>query len=271
MLTRRAFAAAAVGALPAAAAPAVKAATPLRGAKPAGPLVILDPGHGGRDPGAIGVSGTYEKHVAFAAARELARQLQGRGVRVALTRNRDQFIPLEERVGTAERRGAALFMSLHADALTDHGVRGASVYTLGDTASDAQSAALARRENAADRFIGAQFRDTPPDIARILSSLVRRETRIGSAKMARGVISALGPSVPLLTNPVRQAGFVVLKASDIPSVLVEMGFMSNRQDEAALRTPAHVAKVAGALQRAVLGYLASAGAPSADPPQRFAG
>jgi N-acetylmuramoyl-L-alanine amidase len=219
------------------------------------PLVMLDPGHGGKDPGAIGVSGTYEKHVAFATAQELRRQLQASGrYRVELTRTRDEFIPLEERVGVAQQLGALLFVSMHADALGDHSVRGASVYTLSDTASDQQTEALARRENSADRFAGPAFRDAPPEVARILASLVRQETRTGSARMARDVVSELERSLPLLVNPSRHAGFVVLKAADIPSVLVEMGFMSNRADEAALQRPEHRALVASAMKRAVDGY-----------------
>ena len=216
------------------------------------PLVVLDPGHGGKDPGAIGVTGTYEKHVAFAAATELARQLQaGRRVRVELTRGRDVFIPLEERVGWAQRRGAALFVSMHADAVADHSVRGASIYTLADTASDAQTAALAQRENSADRYAGAAFANQPPEVARILASLVRQETRSGSVRMQRGLVNTLDRDLPMLQNPARHAGFVVLKAADIPSVLVEMGFMSNAEDEAALRRSEHRAVVASAMKRAV--------------------
>ena len=216
------------------------------------PLVVLDPGHGGKDPGAIGVTGTYEKHVAFAAATELKRQLlAARRLRVEMTRGRDVFIPLEDRVAWAQGRGAALFVSMHADAVGDHSVRGASIYTLSDTASDAQTAALAQRENSADRFAGAAFRDQPPEVARILASLVRQETRVGSARMQRGMVTALDRSIPMLQNPARHAGFVVLKASDIPSVLVEMGFMSNVEDEAALRRPEHRAVVAAAMKQAV--------------------
>jgi N-acetylmuramoyl-L-alanine amidase len=223
------------------------------------PLVMLDPGHGGKDPGAIGVSGTYEKHVALAAAQELKRQLEHDGhYRVALTRGRDVFIPLEDRVAIAQHHNAALFVSMHADALSDHTVRGASVYTLAEAASDAQTAALARRENAADRFAGPDFHGTPPEVARILASLVRRETRVGSARMAHGVVGEVGRDLPLLENPERHAGFVVLKAADIPSVLVEMGFMSNRQDEAALRQTQHRAQVATALRRAIELYFAQA-------------
>ena len=220
------------------------------------PLGVLDPGHGGKDPGAIGWSGTYEKHVAFAAALELKRQLERSGrCRVELTRSRDAFIPLRDRVGFAQGRGAALFLSLHADALTDPRVRGASVYTLSDTASDAQTAALAQRENSADRFGGPSFRDVPPAIATILGSLVRQETRAGSARMAHRLVGALQPEIRMLPHSARQAKFMVLRAADIPSVLVEMGFMSNPLDEAALRRSDHRARVAAALQCAVDAFL----------------
>lgn len=224
------------------------------------PLVVLDPGHGGKDPGAIGISGTYEKHVAFAAAAELARQLQAGGrYRVALTREQDVFIPLEKRVSLAQGRGAALFISLHADALMDHSVRGASVYTLAAQASDSQSASLAARENAADRYAGMGAQGVSPEVADILASLVRHETRVGSAEMQQHIVASLGAQVPMLEHPARHAGFAVLKAADIPSVLVEMGFMSNAHDEAALRQATHRAMVAGAIGRAVDSYFASEG------------
>ena len=234
-------------------APAVR-----RRAAPPLSLIMLDPGHGGRDPGAIGISGTHEKLIAFAAASELRRQLlASRRFRVELTRSRDVFIPLAERVGIAQRRGAALFMSIHADSVSDHGVRGASVYTLSDTASDPQAAALARRENRADRYGGPQFRDQPPEVARILSSLVRQETRAGSARLSRNMVGALGAGVKLLPNPARHASFAVLRAADVPSVLVEMGFMSNRLDEEALRRADHRARIAGCMARAVGNWFAS--------------
>src|SRR5579871_3401374 len=197
------------------------------------PLVMLDPGHGGKDPGAIGVSGTYEKQVSLSTAFELKRQLEASGhYRVELTRVRDVFISLDERVARAQDRGAALFVSMHADALSDHSVRGASVYTLANQASDAQTAALAQRENSADRFINPAWRNTSPEVARILGSLVRQETRQGSGRLARTMVRSLDEDLPMLSNPERHAGFVVLKAADIPSVLVEMGFMSNPADEA---------------------------------------
>lgn len=221
---------------------------------------MLDPGHGGKDPGAIGVSGTYEKHIAFAAAGEVRRQLLlGRTCRVETTRVRDVFVPLEGRIAYAQRRGAALFVSLHADAVTDHEVRGASVYTLSDTASDAQSAALARRENSADRFGGPAFRDQPPAVANILASLVREETKAGSARLQRRVVASFSHDVQLLANPARHAHFMVLRAADVPSVLIEMGFMSNPQDEAALRTATHRTQVAAAVRSAIEAYLGAAG------------
>jgi N-acetylmuramoyl-L-alanine amidase len=240
--------------------PRSAAAPEPKGNNPLPPLVMLDPGHGGKDPGAIGVSGTYEKQVALATALELKRQLEAGGsYRVELTRSRDVFIPLDDRVDRAQRKGAALFVSMHADALSDHSVRGASVYTLAQTASDAQTAALARTENSADRFLGGQWQGTSPAVSEILASLVRHETRAGSVRIARRLVGSLDADLPMLPNPDRHAGFVVLKAADIPSVLVEMGFMSNPRDEAALRQPAHRKLVAQAMHRAVDAFFAGAG------------
>lgn len=226
-------------------------------AGPPKPLVMLDPGHGGKDPGAIGVSGTYEKHVSLASAMELKHLLEAGGrYRVALTRARDQFVPLDDRVAKAQAQGAALFVSMHADALADHAVRGASIYTLANTASDAQTAALAQRENSADRYGGLPL-SASPEVARILASLVRRETRVGSVHLARDLVGSLDQDVPMLPNPERHAGFVVLKAADIPSVLVEMGFMSNPRDEAALRRAEHRKLIAVAMKRAVDAFFAA--------------
>jgi N-acetylmuramoyl-L-alanine amidase len=231
-----------------------------RATKPPRPLVVLDPGHGGKDPGAIGVSGTYEKQVALATALELKRQLEiGGRYRVELTRTRDVFIPLDGRVDLAQKRSAALFVSMHADALLDHSVRGASVYTLAQTASDEQTAALARTENSADRFIGRKWQGTSPEVSQILASLVQQETRVGSVRIARRLVGSLDQDLPMLPNPARHAGFVVLKAADIPSVLVEMGFMSNPRDEAALRQPDHRKLVAQAMLRAVDAFFAGSG------------
>jgi N-acetylmuramoyl-L-alanine amidase len=223
---------------------------------PERPLVVLDPGHGGRDPGAIGVRGTYEKRVTLAAALELRRALEAGGrCRVAMTRTRDVFVPLATRVRFAQNRDAALFLSIHADALDDHSVRGASVYTLAERASDAIAERIARNENRADRFAGPSFEGVTPEVARILVSLVRRETLNGSARMARYCVASLAREVAMLPNSHRFAGFVVLQAPDIPSVLIEMGFMSSRADEALLRQPAHRRTLAAAMAAAVERYL----------------
>lgn len=221
------------------------------------PLVVIDPGHGGRDPGAIGANGTEEKRIVLATAIDLRRRLESsRACRVLLTRSRDAFVPLAERVEFARRRDAALFLSLHADSAP--GARGASVYTLSETASDAMSEALARRENRADLAGGLRLPSVSPEVQRILISLMRQETRAGSTRLARFAVRELGEEVPLLPNTHREAGFVVLKAPEIPSALIELGFLSDARDEAALRRPEHRAKLAAALTRAVRAWLASA-------------
>jgi N-acetylmuramoyl-L-alanine amidase len=231
------------------------AATPSRGPLP---LVVLDPGHGGRDPGAIGAQGTQEKRITLAAALELKRQLEAAGrCRVALTRSRDVFVPLGDRIELARRREAALFLSLHADSAP--GASGASVYTLSETASDGLAAALARRENQADRAGGLRLPSVSPEVQRILLSLMRQETRSGADRIARLTVASLQGRVPLLPNTHRRAGFVVLKAPDVPSALVEMGFLSHPQDERALNRAAHRQKIATALAAAVHGYLGGRG------------
>lgn len=241
--------------------PATRAApapAPQATSRPAGPLplVVLDPGHGGRDPGTIGTAGTLEKRVTLAAAIELKRQLERSGrVRVALTRSRDVFVPLGARIDMARQRDAALFLSLHADSAP--GARGASVYTLSETASDSLAAGLARRENLADRAGGLALPSVPPEVQRILLSLMKRETRSGSEKLARLTVQALDGEVTLLPNSHRRAAFVVLKAPDVPAALVEMGFLSHPADEAALNRPQHRMRVATALTEAVLSYLAT--------------
>ncbi len=223
------------------------------------PLVMIDPGHGGRDPGAIGVSGTYEKHIALHAAWDLRRLLEaGRRYRVAMTRASDVFIPLEQRVELAQRHGASLFVSMHADALRhDSRVRGASVYTFASRASDPQSAVIAASENAADSYVNRSFDGLSPQVARILASLMSRETRVLSGTLAERMVDTLGAVTPMLEHPERHAGFVVLQSAKIPSVLVEMGFMSSPLDEAALRRPAHRRAVATAMRQAVDAYFAA--------------
>ena len=254
-------------------------AAPMRRARPpagAAPLVMLDPGHGGKDPGAIGVSGTYEKHVALAAAQELRRQLQADGrYRVELTRGARRVHPAGGPRGDRAARRARRCSS-PCTPMRWPTIRCAAPASIRSptTASDAQTAALARRENAADRFGG-------PAVPRRLAGGGAHPGQPGAAGDAqparRGWRTRLVGSFDrracrCSTNPARHAGFVVLKAADIPSVLVEMGFMSNRQDEAALRRPQHRARVAAAMQRAVDAWFAAgrAAAP-AQPTARMAG
>ena len=216
------------------------------------PLIMLDPGHGGKDPGAIGVAGTYEKHIALASAHALKRRLEASGrYRVAMTRSSDHFIPLEDRVAIAQDHGADLFVSMHADSIPDPAVRGASVYTLSSDASDRQTAGLAQRENSSDRFAGPHFKGVSPAVARILASLVGRETRIGSARLQQDMVANLGGEIDMLPRPARHAAFVVLKSAEIPSVLVEMGFMSNYKDESELRQQGHRDRITLAMTNAV--------------------
>jgi len=216
------------------------------------PLIMLDPGHGGRDPGAIGVTGLYEKHVALDTAQALKRALEHSGrFRVMLTRDDDVFIPLDQRRLFAQTNGAHLFVSLHADALTDHAVRGASVYTLSLEATDAQSDELARRENSVDPAAAEQYQNYAPDVANILASLAQRETHYFSARLQQTLVRTLSNDVLMLHHPARRANFVVLRSFDTPSVLVEMGFMSNQADELLLQSDRHRAQVVTALRTGI--------------------
>ncbi|MBS0559340.1 MAG: N-acetylmuramoyl-L-alanine amidase [Proteobacteria bacterium] len=223
--------------------------------KPRRPVVMIDPGHGGKDPGAIGVSGTYEKRIALAAAQQLKRRLNATGrYQAKLTRERDVFIPLRGRVALAQRNRADLFVSMHADAVGRPAVRGASVYVFASKASDPQSAALALSQNEADRYGGIAPKGYQPEVRQILSSLVVHETHAGSAEMQHLTVASLGGHVRLLTRPARAARFAVLRSQTIPSVLIEMGFMSNRQDERLLKQARQRMLVAQAVSHAIDGY-----------------
>lgn len=214
--------------------------------------VVIDPGHGGNDPGTIGVRGSYEKDVTMTVGRELRRQLlASQRYDVTLTRERDEFVSLADRVQRARAARGELFLSLHADALHRPDVRGASVYTLSEKASDARAAMLAAKENRADAIAGLDLSHQKPDIAAILIDLVQRETKNRSATFANILLPELGRDVRLLDRSHRFAGFAVLKAPDIPSVLVEMGYLSNREDERLLNAPAHQVRLAATLVRAI--------------------
>lgn len=221
--------------------------------------IVVDAGHGGVDPGAVGATGTHEKDVTLAMAREVRRQLEATGrYRVVTTRDDDTFVRLRDRVNKARAANADLFMSIHADSMGRGDTRGASIHTLSETASDAETAALAARENRADVIAGIDLSAENKDVATILIDLAQRETMNRSATFAGILVTELGREIQLLpTNPHRFAGFAVLKAPDIPSVLIELGYLSNRQDEMLLIRPHHRAKVAAAVVKSVNAFFAA--------------
>lgn len=218
-------------------------------------ILALDAGHGGRDPGTIGVHGTYEKDITLAVTRDLARRLEATGrYQVMLTRRDDSFIALPDRVRLARAGRAELFVSLHADSVPNPRQRGFSVYTLADEASDAMTAALAQRENAVDRLAGVDFSKHPKMVRTILLDLMTRETANNASRMAETVVAKLNPAITPLQKPHRQANFAVLRAPDIPSILVEMGFLSNADDEKLLTQASYQHKLADRLVTAVDGF-----------------
>lgn len=220
--------------------------------------VALDPGHGGADGGARGINGTIEKQITLLFALELARKLEKTGrYQVVLTREDDRFLRLDERVRIAREKGADLFVSVHADAIAIRSVRGATVYTVSDKASDAEAAATAARENLSDEIAGKVPEEEQDEVEDILVDLIRRETHEFSIRFARTLIGKLSDTVQLVKNPHRYAGFRVLRAPDIPSVLLELGYLSNPEDEAQLRDPKWRAETMDAIVEAV-GYFAKA-------------
>ncbi len=216
------------------------------------PVIVLDPGHGGVDPGAIGVNGVYEKHITLAMARDLKDRLETTGrYTVALTRDRDVFLRLRDRVAKARAAGADLFISLHADALQNPSIQGLSVYTLSENASDAEAALLADKENKADLIAGIDLSSEAPEVANILIDLAQRETMNLSAVYANHAVEEVGRQIRLLGNTHRFAGFAVLKAPDVPSVLIELGYLSNKEEERLLRTHEYRIKLANGLAKAI--------------------
>jgi N-acetylmuramoyl-L-alanine amidase len=228
--------------------PAKPAAKP----KPKPRLIALDPGHGGSDPGALGIGGTQEKTVVIAVARELQKQLVASGkYRVMLTRAADTLVPLRERVARAEAAKADLFLSIHADSHPDHSVRGASIYTLSEEASDREAEALAARENR------GEAKPLPGAVARTLVAMAQRGTVNDSRRLADTVVRTFGQNgVRLLPRTHRQAGFAVLTSPDIPAALVELGYLSNPQDEKLLTVRQHQMALARALRASVEAYFA---------------
>lgn len=249
---RAAFAAAAQAASRAQSVPAA----PVRAEEPAAdskPLVVLDAGHGGVDTGALGAPGIVEKEITFAFAKALEARLQEEGrYRVLLTRPADVFVPLGERVRIARKAGASLFLSIHADTLGEaSSVSGATVYTVSERASDSEAARVAASENQADSAAGAEKDEEQDDISDILADLTRRETRTLSHALARSIVSYWNGVGHLNKNPQRAAGFVVLKAPDVPSVLLELGYLSNAQDAKALTSAEWRDKAAASVMHSI--------------------
>lgn len=214
--------------------------------------VVVDAGHGGVDSGAEGISGVIEKNVTLAFARTLRDELEKNlDIEVFLTRDSDVFLRLNERVEKARNYGADLFISIHADTINMSAMRGATVYTISDRASDDLAKALADRENKADLLDGLPA-DEAPEITDILIDLARRETLVFSVNFADRVILSLEQeNINLIKNPHRYAGFQVLKAPDIPSVLIEIGYLSNKEDEKLITDPLWRKKAATAIASAV--------------------
>lgn len=233
---------------------------PLAASAPSGgkPIVVLDPGHGGVDSGAKSANGVLEKNVVLAFAKRLRQKLEASGrYQVHMTRDDDTFLPLKERVRFAREKGAGLFISLHADYFPTEidDARGATVFTLSEKASDDEARALAAKENLSDAIAGVELPDDSDEVVtNILIDLAQRETNNRSVVMARSIVGELAAKGRLHTRQLRSAGFRVLKAPDVPSVLLELGFLSNEEDEKQLTSEAWRDRMAGAIRDAVESY-----------------
>jgi len=216
--------------------------------------VVVDAGHGGVDPGCIGRTGTYEKDIVLDTALRFARGLEAtKRYKVSLSRRTDDFVTLEDRVIRARTINADLFISVHADALPERSERGASVFTLSEKASDKEAAMVAERENKSDLVAGVKY-TADPQVNEILFDLARRQTNNLSLQLAQKLVVELGHHVRLLNHTHRSAAFVVLKAPDIPSALVETGCLSNADEERDLRNGKYRQMVSGALLSSVNAY-----------------
>ena len=215
---------------------------------------MIDAGHGGIDSGAR-ANGLLEKKVVLAYAREMAKTLTASGrYKVLMTRNGDFFIPLRQRYEIAQRLKADLLISVHADYLKNKNIRGATVYTLSEIASDRESAELASRENNADVLVGQNLAEFTPDVSTILIDLARKSTNRKSWRAAENFVFHMKKNIPTLRKAHRYAGFVVLKSPNIPSLLLEIGYMSNAKDAKNIRQPAFRKKVAKLVLRALDDY-----------------
>jgi N-acetylmuramoyl-L-alanine amidase len=224
------------------------------------PLVVLDPGHGGIDTGTKGPGGVEEKDIVLNFAQRLRDRVEKTGkYRVLMTRTDDTFVPLADRVRIARDAGAALFVSIHADSLP-HGegdAQGASVYTLSETATDSEAARLAEKENRADVIAGVDLKSEPDDVAGILLDLAERETKSLSIQFAHRLVGDMKSATRLHKMPLKSAGFRVLRAPDVPSVLVELGYVSNRQDLESLLSESWRNRTADSIAQAIDSYFAA--------------
>lgn len=219
-------------------------------------ILMIDPGHGGKDPGAIGRSGTYEKDVTLDIARRMAHILGGKKqITPFMTREKDEFIALADRVDIGRKAKADFFISVHADSAKETSAHGFSVYSLSEEGTDDFARDLAQQENLADRFGKLNIDQSDQDVANILLDLANRQTQNAAQRAKVGLVKGVGHEWPLLNNPIRAANFAVLRAPDVPSILVETGFLSNSRDEAQLRLPAQREKIAGILARELTGIL----------------
>ncbi len=219
------------------------------------PMVVIDAGHGGIDPGAESVSGVYEKDLVLRYAKALERSLLDTGLfRVALTRRDDRFIPLRGRIAIAQRAGGALFVSIHANSHDSDRIRGAAVYTLSERASDKEAARSAASENAVDSLAGLDLNEQNGEVIDILRDLARRETMNLSKRFAETLVSQVGSVTPLLKNTHRSAGFAVLKSASVPSILFEIGYLSHPKEERLLRQKDHQRKLVDAMVKAIRSY-----------------
>lgn len=223
---------------------------------PGRPIVVLDPGHGGRDPGAGGASGkSSEKDLTLLLARELRAKLAERGrVRVALTRDDDRYLTLDQRAEIGRKLGASAYLSLHIDSAPNPLARGATVYSLSDVASDAEAARLAAKENAAGEGLSSE-----PDgsVRSMLSDLALREQMNASASLAERLVRKSAGRYMLRPEPHRFADFRVLRHAEVPAVLFEAGYISNAEDEALLIQPEKRAQIVAALAQAIEADVAS--------------
>ena len=224
------------------------------------PVVVIDPGHGGIDSGAVARGGAEEKEITLAVALKLRERLERSGrYKVVMTRADDTFVPLGDRVKVARASAASLFVSIHADAMPrrDNDVRGATVFTVSERASDAEAQRVADRENKADLIAGIDLTDENDDVAGILFDLAHRETRNFSALFARTLVGQMKAATQLHATPIKSAGFKVLKAPDVPSVLIELGFLSNSDDQKQLRSEAWRDKMADSMLASIEVFFAT--------------